>query len=341
MRKLHTIYSGIRAAIASADTFVITLGTSRVIRLKINNEPIIVAAGLGKPDWTFDLAGPEENVKHLRRALASIAQIRNGKPANVVFTVSPQRYLFGHLLSDDCERHEGLALVDNFYSKCSLRVAVEEVMRNPPESLSVRYFPALEIVYEEMRQFETLAHYDYCHISEQNTADLVIKKFLMAHASTAVLEQLSAMTRIKQHLGEIDKHQRSGLSKSDSQIVALVDKIDSEINAFGDQASAPLLRYRYMLAAGFGRALTKRFTAYPAHRGENVIAEARVFLALGDAAEARRLLGGVLEYYGPRRTQDPDAGLVVEHHVFNEAAALWNALPEAVRANPVPTVVGA
>ncbi len=320
--RIAGMYDVLRKAVREADTFIITLGTSRVIRLRSNGAALAVGAGLPREHWQLDMLDVDQNVAHLCRIATAISSIRGGKPANVVLTVSPQRYLFGHLFKEGQQRHEGVALVDNFLSKCYLRVAAQQVTENPPSGLNYRYFPALEIVLDELRPFESIAHYDYCHINQQHTPDLVVKKFLLAYASEEILEQLSAATRVEARWAEIAKLRRGGLPADAPEIVRALDAVEEELDRFGDALSAPLLNIRYHLLTEYKRPLKRLF--YPFESPGNLNSAARILAAVGRVSEAREVLQRVMAHVGPRRTEDPEAGLSVEHTAFNEAYALWN-----------------
>lgn len=177
-----------RRELRSCSHVIITLGTARVMRLRRTGKLIVAARGIPETDYEYDLLSVQQVVADLERITSALAAIRGGDMPHVFITISPQRYHFKNIPGRD---HID-PFVDNVLYKSILRVAVEEFLTSRPDQ-PFHYFPAFEIVMEELRLFESLAHYDFLHIEQDFTPKLVIKKFLKAYAVDAILRQLGIL----------------------------------------------------------------------------------------------------------------------------------------------------
>lgn len=232
-----------RRAVCDADSVVITLGTSWVLRLRFNNSVVCTAGGVPYTEWDMEFLSVEQNVQQLLRILEYIRETRGGKPTKVFFSVSPQRYLFGHFLRPGAPPEAGEALVDNFLSKATLRLAIEQAVRQCPAGIQAFYFPAFEIVYEEFRVFESLAHYDYTHIEQAHVPAGVVKRFLHSYASEEVLEQLVAYSHTRTDMDVLNRLRQGGLPDEVPQIASLARDMLGRLERFGDQLSPALIEH--------------------------------------------------------------------------------------------------
>ena len=134
----------------------ITLGTNHVYRLKETGE--IVDNCQKRPAALFqeEELTVDECVDYLRQ---TVELLRRRRPdVHVVFTVSPIRYRkYGY--------HESQL------SKATLLLAADQVVAKSQEHIHVAYFPAYEILMDELRDYRFYAS-DMLHPSEQ-AADYV------------------------------------------------------------------------------------------------------------------------------------------------------------------------
>ena len=137
---------------------VITLGTSWYFRHIDRN--MIVSNCLKRPGYEFERA--RLSVAETADALRKIADICRscGIRKEIIFTVSPIRHF-----KDGAH--------GNQLSKAALLLGIDEVVR---ENEVTDYFPAYEIVMDELRDYRFYAE-DMCHPSQQ-TIDYIRERFL-------------------------------------------------------------------------------------------------------------------------------------------------------------------
>ena len=159
---LHTIE---RCEISPRITFL-TLGTNHVYRLKETGEIVDNCEKRPQSLFTEEKLNIEECVDYLQQAVRMLKQ-RN-PDTHVIFTVSPIRYRkYGY--------HESQL------SKATLLLAVNEVVtkfKAQDSKFKVSYFPAYEIIMDELRDYRFYAS-DMLHPSEQAIA--YIWEQLVAH----------------------------------------------------------------------------------------------------------------------------------------------------------------
>lgn len=330
LARMRGLIAAVRAALEETDVVLVTLGTARVLRLNANSEVIAAAIQVPAEHWRLETLSLQQNLANLRRILASLAKICRKRPLRVFFTVSPQRYLFGHVMRPGSPSYGGTALVDNFLGKAMLRVAVEQTVAEGYGDLDLRYFPAFEIVYEELRQFETLAHYDFVHIDQVHTPERVVKKFLAAYASDGVLDQIVALTRVRGELHEMGRLLTGGMAKDAPEIRRRVDAMLGLLSSFGEDLCPPGIGLTYHLVQTYCPDRSIRDLRFRHLGFGNRLALARDAAAGGEIEQARRMTLELMEALAERRSQDPDAGRDIEHRVYDEAAAFLQTL------GPVP-----
>jgi hypothetical protein len=169
-------------ALREASLLVVTWGTAWVYRHR--REGIIVANCHKIPDREFERyrAGVDEIV---RRYEALLPALRAVNPAlRVLFTVSPVRH-----------RRDGAR--GNQLSKATLLLAVERLQELFDD---VHYFPAYEILLDELRDYRFYAE-DMCHPSAV-AVDYIWELFRQAYISPAcepVARQVEAIRRRMNH----------------------------------------------------------------------------------------------------------------------------------------------
>lgn len=173
---LHTV-------MRTSDTFPVaffTLGTNHVYRLKETGE--IVDNCEKRPQHLFqeETLTVSQCADYLRQAIA-LLQSRSAD-VEVVLTVSPIRYRkYGY---------HGSQL-----SKATLLLAADEVAKMP----NVHYFPAYEIVNDELRDYRFYAA-DMLHPSEQ-AVDYIWERLCETYLSDCARQFLSEWQPVRQALG--------------------------------------------------------------------------------------------------------------------------------------------
>lgn len=173
---LHTV-------MRTSDTFPVaffTLGTNHVYRLKETGE--IVDNCEKRPHHLFqeETLTVSQCADYLRQAIA-LLQSRSAD-VEVVLTVSPIRYRkYGY---------HGSQL-----SKATLLLAADEVAKMP----NVHYFPAYEIVNDELRDYRFYAA-DMLHPSEQ-AVDYIWERLCETYLSDCARQFLSEWQPVRQALG--------------------------------------------------------------------------------------------------------------------------------------------
>ena len=173
---LHTV-------MRTSDTFPVaffTLGTNHVYRLKETGE--IVDNCEKRPHHLFqeETLTVSQCADYLRQAIA-LLQSRSAD-VEVVLTVSPIRYRkYGY---------HGSQL-----SKATLLLATDEVAKMP----NVHYFPAYEIVNDELRDYRFYAA-DMLHPSEQ-AVDYIWERLCETYLSDRARQFLSEWQPVRQALG--------------------------------------------------------------------------------------------------------------------------------------------
>ena len=167
-------------ALKQADYLILTLGTAWVYLYKASGK--IVANCHKLPASVFERRrlAPEEIVNALECALRPYL---NNK--QVILTVSPVR-------------HAGDGLVENQRSKASLIVAAGELCERYPDS--IHYFPAYEIVMDELRDYR-FYQADMVHPSEV-AIQYVWERFAasaLTPACRALISQIAALQNAMGH----------------------------------------------------------------------------------------------------------------------------------------------
>lgn len=158
------------------DWIFITLGTNHIYREKATGE--IVDNCQKRPQNLF-----QEEVMSVEECAEELRLCRDICPkSNVVFTVSPIRYKkYGY--------HESQL------SKATLHLAVDIVLK---ETSQAQYFPAYEIVLDELRDYRFYAA-DMIHPSEQ-AVDYIFERFQESFFSADAMTFLKEYQPIRQAL---------------------------------------------------------------------------------------------------------------------------------------------
>lgn len=198
--------------VAECDIFIITLGNSLIFRPKTRCTIPCNLYGLTFEDFDIYSQTPEDVESDLNEIHSALLHIRNGKPFKMLISVSPQRYLYDPVFLD-CS-----ALENNCLMKSVLRVAVNRFVKSKLTE-GVFYFPAYEMVIDELRLYETLSTYDHMHINQDFTPRYVVKKFLKRHASDDVLGVFPIIEGFNELIEETELDQSRGAQGTHPSIV--------------------------------------------------------------------------------------------------------------------------
>lgn len=182
---LHTI----ERCATKPDTVFVTLGTNHVYRLKTTGE--IVDNCEKRPQSLFleQQLTVSQCADYLQRAVDVLRQ-RNAD-VRVVFTVSPIRYRkYGY--------HESQL------SKATLLLAVQQVVSLHSSSATLHYFPAYEIMMDELRDYRFYAP-DMLHPSQQ-AVDYIWERLVDCCFSSAAKAYLEEWRPLKQALAHKPFH---------------------------------------------------------------------------------------------------------------------------------------
>ena len=169
-QSVNAEYMPFAQAIADADVIIVTLGTSKVYRLTSD----YVAGNCHKlPGTMFSEAmlSVDEAVKALQPALTALAASKH-----IILTLSPVRY-------------PGEGLAKGFLAKATLRVAIDHLCN----SLGLDYFPAFEIVNDDLRDYRFYAA-DMRHPSEV-AVDYIYDNFCEAYFCASSLSEAAESRR--------------------------------------------------------------------------------------------------------------------------------------------------
>ncbi|UCD60051.1 MAG: GSCFA domain-containing protein [Flavobacteriaceae bacterium] len=135
---LNSALLNTRDQLENATHIIITLGTAWVYKNVETQKPVANCHKLPQKKFTKELLSKEEIEESLKRIIANIRKINEN--ASVIFTISPVRHL-----------KDGF--VENQRSKANLISAVGKVMEDTSPNKNLHYFPALEIMLDELRDY--------------------------------------------------------------------------------------------------------------------------------------------------------------------------------------------
>lgn len=224
--------------IAESTVFIITLGTSRVVRMNTTGVCVSAVSGISKSEYAFEQTDVATNVKNLHTVYDSIVKVKGDNNFKMVVTLSPQRYKWSaDLLEGKC------GFTDNCLSKSILRVAIEQFVG---AHANIIYFPSFEIVIDELRNYETLSGYDFLHINSDYTPSYVVKRFLLAYADESVVNQLALLDKLRGYIHTMSKDQAHNANlKCAYYRNKLKDLIEEAEETIGDAAWNMLLAQKF------------------------------------------------------------------------------------------------
>ena len=176
LEEMNTAVKNARNTLLNADYLFVTFGTAWAFELKGSSK--LVANCHKMPSNTFNRRKLEvEEIVNVWDNLHDLLFEKFPK-LDIVYTVSPIRHL-----------KDGA--IENMRSKATLFVALEKLLE---KNIRVHYFPAYEIVQDELRDYRFYAK-DMVHLSETAT-DFIKAKFTSAFFDKSTLEILKQIEDI-------------------------------------------------------------------------------------------------------------------------------------------------
>ena len=179
---------------------IVTLGIANVVRLEGTGLCVNRVAGLPSELYRVVRHSVDEELALLQALVERVRTIRGSYPV-MFFTISPQRYLFHPQFDYDTRDDSCLArftdspYVENCVSKATLRVAVDMLLKASPGK-PFYYFPAYEIVLDELRSQEAFTGKGSASVTWPLTPRYVAKRFLQSYFSEACLRQITLLDRL-------------------------------------------------------------------------------------------------------------------------------------------------
>ena len=186
LARINDSFERARNYISTANVLFLTLGTSFAYTIKSTGEVVANCHKLPAKEFSHRFIPLHETVEELKK---SIELLRSFNPGlKVVFTVSPIR-------------HWKNGAIDNQRSKAALLLAVAELEKKLPE---IYYFPAYEIVMDELRDYRFYAE-DLLHPSDF-AVDFIWQKYMSAYFGDETKSITSAIEELNKALNHKPRH---------------------------------------------------------------------------------------------------------------------------------------
>jgi hypothetical protein len=176
LQKINNRIAGSADFIESADFLFITFGTSYIFEFKKTNEVVSNCHKIPSENFVRRMVSAEE-ITSLYRPLLKNLLVINPK-LKIIFSVSPIRHL-----NDGAD--------GNMLSKATLIVAVHQIRTLFPD---VGYFPAFEIVMDDLRDYRFYAE-DMAHPNE-TAIKYIWNRFAETYVSQKALEISKKLEKI-------------------------------------------------------------------------------------------------------------------------------------------------
>ncbi|WP_243438582.1 GSCFA domain-containing protein [Fundidesulfovibrio soli] len=321
------------ANIRKCTHMIVTLGIANVVRLKATGRCVNRVAGMPAGLYEVTRHSVDEELGHLQALVERVRGLRGGSCPAMFFTISPQRYMFHPQFDFDTRDDSCMArftdspYVENCVSKATLRVAVDMLLKANP-GLPLYYFPAYEIVIDELRAQESFTGKDAASVTWPLTPRYVAKRFLQSYFSPECLRQITLLDRL--HVFAASTRQLRE-SKPGYVLGSLRrDFVDGlgELGATWRDYNAAYVRHLHAMAVDLGCEETALRAARAFFRGARTVA---VWGVSGYYAKyvspLVRSLGGEVRFV--LADADPaKAGSVVDGLAVREPSALREEAPE-------------
>lgn len=345
------------ANIRKCTHMIVTLGIANVVRLKATGQCVNRVSGMPAELYDVTRHSVEEELGHLKALVERVRELRGGSLPAMFFTISPQRYMFHPQFDFDTRDDSCMArftdspYVENCVSKATLRVAVDMLLKASP-GRPLYYFPAYEIVIDELRAQESFTGKGSASVTWPLTPRYVAKRFFQSYFSPQCLRQITLLDKLHVFAASM-RHLRE--SKPSYVLKCLrrdfVDGLE-ELGSTWRDYNAGYVRHLHSLAVDLGCAETALRAARAFFRGARTVAvwgvsgyyakyvsplvralggEVRFVLADGDPAKAGSVVDGLtVREPGALLEEEPDI-LVVASSSRAEIVEAADALGLAAR----------
>ncbi len=204
-------------ALKVSELLIFTLGTARVIRINETNDIVARASLIPRDQWHSYLMSVDEVCECIKRILNAVKVVFPKGAPPIVFTLSPQRYLFttGDFSEDP--------FADNCLNKATLRVAIDRIIREE-KNFNLSYFPSYEIVIDELRLQDSLLNFDQGHVSIY-TPPYVLRRFLATFASDSTIKTVNAADKLNDFIEEQLPRLDIGIPRTEKRLLDELEKI--------------------------------------------------------------------------------------------------------------------
>lgn len=217
---LKTLNRGLKKTqeyLKEATHVIITLGTSWVYRDLNSDDTVANCHKLPQKNFSKEITGVDQICNHLKSTISAIKSL-NAK-AGIVFTISPVRHI-----------KDGV--VQNQRGKAHLIAALHKVMDEQDEKELVRYFPAYELMMDDLRDYRFYSE-DMLHPND-TAIDYIWQKFVdsrISLASIPLLKQIESIQKSLKHRAfnsdsESHKNFQISLEKKISQLQKIYPGLD-------------------------------------------------------------------------------------------------------------------
>lgn len=234
----------LEGALLKADIIVWTLGTADVLRSRATGQVLCSANGLSPDTYQFDLLDLSQILEAMLAVWGEITSRR--APPALIITLSPQRYFWDAQVLSGADVNE-TSYVRNVQSKSRLRCAIDAFCERVPEAI---YFPAYEIVLDELRLMEPLFDgRSLTHVSA-TTPGIVLERFERAHFSNELheyhdcLRKVRRLNHIRRYCEGVDQVLAAKLAHLSSEAARL-----ERAGIAGERLAAEVLDLRQSLEA--------------------------------------------------------------------------------------------
>lgn len=162
---------------------IITLGTSWVYRNLKSDETVANCHKLPQKNFSKEITDVEQIYDHLKSTISTIKGLNDN--ASIIFTISPVRHI-----------KDGV--VQNQRSKAHLIAALHKVMDKQDENELVSYFPAYELMMDDLRDYRFYSE-DMLHPND-TAIEYIWQKFVDSRISPESIPLLKEIDSIQRNL---------------------------------------------------------------------------------------------------------------------------------------------
>ncbi|UCF92611.1 MAG: GSCFA domain-containing protein [Desulfobacterales bacterium] len=223
--KMRSLQAELKAHLAQADVILLTLGNATYLWHKKLAKTICYGKGIPAAEYAIRLSTPAEIARELKGIYRILTRIC-AKDFYLVVTISPQRYAWDidEVVNgmegesggpNPPSSHPADGVLRSNLDKAKLRVAIDQFLTEH-RSARLEYFPAYDIVRDELRANETYRFNfaDHRHVMLPHTPNYVLNRFLQSRAHKTLIEVLQLNRRLIHYLFQCLELQQHGNSVS-------------------------------------------------------------------------------------------------------------------------------